>query len=129
MVHIDVSVLRFLADSGLPLLGAFLVRRFADERVKSAILTVLAFVLAIVQDLVMLNGDFVLSVFLSNFVSALVFGFLTHQWIWKPLGVTGDRGVILRLVPGGLGKVDAATVRNHSTWRMGGEADANKRVA
>jgi hypothetical protein len=113
MVHIDLSILRFLADSGLPLVGAFLVRRFSDERVKSAIMTVLAFVLAIVQDLVMLNGDFVFSVFLSNFASALVVGLLTHQFIWKPIGVTGDRGVILRAVPGGVGKPDPAIMLAH----------------
>lgn len=113
MVHVDVSLLRFLADSGLPLLGAFLVRRFADERVKSAILTVLAFILAIVQDLIMLNGDFVFSTFVSNFVSAIVVGFLTHQFVWKPIGVTGDRGVILKMVPHGIGKPDTATVANH----------------
>lgn len=113
MVHIDVSILRFLADSGLPLLGAFLVRRFADERVKSAIMTVLAFVLAIVQDLIMLNGDFIFSVFLSNFASAMVIGFLTHQFVWKPLTVTGDRGVILRAVPGGIGKPDPAVMLAH----------------
>lgn len=120
MVHVDVSILRFLADTALPLLGAFLVRRFADERVKSAIMTVLAFILAMVQDLVMLNGDFVLSVFLSNFASAMVIGFLTHQYVWKPIGVTGDRGVILKLVPGGVGKSDPATMLDHSRRRMGG---------
>ena len=114
MVHVDVSVLRFLADSGLPLVAAFILRRFSSERVKSAILTVLAFVLAIVQDLVMLNGDFVFSVFLSNFASAMVLGFITHQFIWKPIGVTGDRGVILKMVPGGLGKVDPAVLSAHA---------------
>jgi vacuolar-type H+-ATPase subunit I/STV1 len=113
MVHVDVSLLRFLADSGLPLIAAFILRRFSSERVKSAILTVLAFVLAMVQNLLMLNGDFVLSVFVSNFVSALVIGFMTHQFIWKPVGVTGDRGVILKALPGGLGKVDSATVNAH----------------
>jgi hypothetical protein len=123
MVHVDVSLLRFLADSGLPLLGAFLVRRFADERVKSGILLVLAFVLAIVQDLIMLNGDFVLSVFLSNFVSALVVALVTHQLVWKPIGVTGDRGVILRAVPGGIGKPDPVTVTDHER-RTGGYAQA-----
>lgn len=122
MVHVDVSVLRFLADSGLPLLAAFLLRRFTDERIKSAMLMVLAFVLAIVQDLIMLNGDFVFSVFLSNFASALVVGLITHQFIWKPIGVTGDRGVILRMVPGGVGKVDPATVENHDKRVVMGRA-------
>lgn len=114
MVHVDVSILRFLADSGLPLIAAFLLRRFTDERIKSAMLMVLAFVLAIVQDLIMLNGDFVFSVFLSNFASALVVGLITHQFVWKPIGVTGDRGVILRMVPNGIGKPDAAIVRAHT---------------
>lgn len=126
MIHVDVSLLRFLADTALPVAAAFLMRRFASEKVKSAILTVLAFVMAIVQDLIMLNGDFVLSVFVSNFVSALVIGFMTHQFIWKPVGVTGDTGVILKAVPNGIGKTDAATVRNHSTRVMGGEADARR---
>lgn len=114
MVHVDVSVLRFLADSGLPLLAAFLLRRFTDERIKSAVLMVLAFVLAVVQDLIMLNGDFVFSVFLSNFASALVVGLITHQFIWKPIGVTGDRGVILRMVPGGVGKVDPVVAADYN---------------
>jgi hypothetical protein len=121
MVHVDVSLLRFLADSGLPLLAAFILRRFTDERIKSAVLTVLAFALAIVQDLIMLNGDFVLSVFLSNFASALVVGFLTHQFVWKPIGVTGDRGVILRMVPSGIGKVDPVVKTDHDR-RNGGYA-------
>jgi uncharacterized membrane protein YjjB (DUF3815 family) len=124
MVHVDTSILRFLVDSGLPLVAAFLLRRFTDERVKSAVLTVLAFVTAIAQDLLMLNGDFVFSVFLSNFVSAMVIGFLTHQLVWKPIGVTGDRGVILRMVPGGLGKIDPVTAGNHNVRR-----DSPRRVA
>lgn len=114
MVHVDTSILRFLVDSGLPLVAAFLLRRFTDERVKSAVLTVLAFVTAIAQDLLMLNGDFVFSVFLSNFASAMVIGFLTHQFVWKPIGITGDRGVILRMVPGGLGKVDPVVLSDHA---------------
>ena len=114
MVHVDVSILRFLADSGLPILAAFLLRRFTDERIKSAVLTVLAFVLAIVQDLIMLNGDFVFSVFLSNFASAMVVGFLTHQFVWKPIGITGDRGVILSMVPSGIGKVDPVQLAAHT---------------
>jgi uncharacterized membrane protein YjjB (DUF3815 family) len=123
MIHVDVSVLRFLADSGLPLIAAFLLRRFTDERIKSAMLAVLAFALAIVQDLIMLNGDFVFSVFLSNFASAMVVGFITHQFIWKPIGVTGDRGVILRMVPGDLGKVDPVVLTDHER-RKGGYATA-----
>ena len=130
MVHVDVSLLRFLADSGLPLLAAFILRRFADERIKSLVLMVLAFVLAIVQDLIMLNGDFVFSVFLSNFTSAIVVGFITHQFIWKPIGVTGDQGAILKLVPGGLGRVDGVSLAAHSQRRMGGDAHVpNKRAA
>lgn len=114
MVHIDVSILRFIADSGLPLFVAFLLRRFTSERVKSAILTVSAFLLAIVQDLIMLDGDFIFSVFLSNFASAMVVGFLTHQFVWKPIGVTGDQGVILKMVPGGIGKPDPANMEAHA---------------
>lgn len=114
MVHIDVSILRFLVDTALPLLAAFLMRRFADERIKSAILTVLAFITAMLQDLIMLNGDFVFSVFLSNFASAMVIGFLTHQFVWKPIGLTGDRGLILRTVPQGIGRVDPALTELHA---------------
>jgi hypothetical protein len=114
MVHVDVSLLRFLADSGLPILAAFLLRRFASEKVKSAILTVLAFVMAMVQNLIMLNGDFILSVFVSNFVSALVIGFMTHQFIWKPVGLTGDRGAILKALPGGIGKTDPVALAAHN---------------
>lgn len=113
MVHVDVSLLRFLADTALPLLAAFLMRRFTSEQVKSIIMTTLAFIMAIVQNLLMLNGDFVFSTFLSNFISALVIGFLTHQFIWKPVGITGDQGVILRTVPAGVGSIDPVSRDAH----------------
>ena len=113
MVHVDVSLLRFLADTALPVMAAFFMRRFASEKVKSAIMAVLAFVMAIVQDLIMLNGDFIFSVFVSNFVSALVVGLLAHQFVWKPMSVTGDHGVILKSIPSGIGKPEPAKLYLH----------------
>lgn len=114
VIHIDVSILRFLADTALPMVAALAMRRFANEKVKSAILAVLAFVMAIVQDLLIHSGDFVLVTFLANFLSALFIAFVTHQFVWKPLGITGDEGWLLRLVPNGAGRPDPANVKAHT---------------
>ena len=114
LIHIDVSLLRFLADTVLPMAAALVARRFSNETVKSGILTVLAFIMAIVQDLLIHNGDFVLVTFLGNFLTALVIGFLTHQFVWKPIGVTGDSGWLMKLMPHGIGRPDPNAVEAHT---------------
>lgn len=114
VIHIDVSILRFVADTLLPMAAALVARRFSNERVKSAVLTVLAFVMAIVQDLMGHNGDVALVTFLANFITAIFVGFLTHQFVWKPLGLTGDDGWLMKLIPHGVGRPDPANLEAHT---------------
>lgn len=114
-MHIDVSTLQFLVDTAIPFLVAFLVRRFASERVKSGVMAVAAFLVALIQEGIDNGGSFSIPDLIGRFATALATAFIAHQFVWKPVGLTGDNGVILKAVPGGVGKVDVATLGAHNS--------------
>ena len=104
MIHADVGTLQFLVDTAIPFAVAFLVRRFASERVKSGVMAVAALVVAVIQEGIDNGGSFSIPDLAGRFVTALVAAFLAHQFVWKPVGLTGDSGVIAKAVPFGIGK-------------------------
>lgn len=109
-VHLDVSTLQWLLYVALPFVVDLVTRRFADGRVKSAVLTVVALVAVLVQEALQYDGELHLPSLLGKFVTALVTAFVTHQYVWKPLRVTGDRGLILKSLPTGVGPQDPAKI-------------------
>jgi len=110
MVHVDIGVLAFIIDTLIPFLVAFLVRRFASEQVKSSITAGAALLVSVVQEAISNDGTFNIPSLVGRFATALVAAYLAHQYVWKPAGLTGDSGVILRLIPGGLGRSDPRTL-------------------
>lgn len=109
-IHLDVSTLQWLVYAALPWLVDFVSRRFASGRLKSALLTVFAVVAVVLQEGLQHGGDFDLPSLLGKFVTALVTAYVTHQYVWKPLMVTGDNGVIQKSVPAGFGVADPVKV-------------------
>lgn len=103
-IHIDVSILQFLIGTAIPFLTALLVQRFADERWKSGVTAVAAFITAVIQEAIVNNGNFNFAELLGRFVTMLVAAYVFHQFVWKPVGLTGDSGVIAKAVPNGLGR-------------------------
>lgn len=104
IIHVDVSTLQFLAGTVIPFVVALVMARFADERIKSAITTVAAFVLALIQIAIEQDGNFDVPTIVGQFVTMLVAAYFSHQFVWKPVGLTGDHGVIAKAVPGGVGR-------------------------
>lgn len=113
-VHLDVSTLQWLIYTVLPLVTDFVTKRFADGRIKGAVLTVLAVVVVVIQEALARDGDLYLPSMIGKLVTALVTAYVTHTYVWKPLHVTGDRGVILKAMPAGAGPVDPAKVEKQS---------------
>lgn len=103
-VHVDVSILQFLIGTFIPWVTALVMQRFADERVKSGVTTVVAIIVAIVQEAIVNGGNFDLVSLVSRFLTMLVVAYITHQFIWKPIGVTGDQGAIAKAFPSGVGR-------------------------
>lgn len=105
-VHVDVSVLQFLIGTAIPFVVALIAKRFSDERVKSGVAAVVAVVTAVIQEAIVNGGNFNFADLLGRFVTMLVAAYVFHQFVWKPVGITGDSGAIAKAVPGGLGKAD-----------------------
>jgi peptidoglycan/LPS O-acetylase OafA/YrhL len=115
VVHLDVTTLQWLMYTVLPIVVDFVTKRFADGRVKAAVLTLLALVTAIVQEALATDGDLNLPSVIGKFVTALVTAYVTHTYVWKPLHLTGDRGVIQKALPAGAGPVDPVKVAKQNT--------------
>lgn len=109
-VHLDVSTLQWLVYVALPWLVDLVSRRFASGRIKSALLAVFAVVAVVLQEGLQHGGDFDLASLAGKFVTALVTAYVTHQYVWKPLMVTGDNGVLQKAVPAGVGTADPVKV-------------------
>lgn len=103
-VTLDVSLLEFVVYVFLPWVVDLVTKRWADGRVKSAVLAVLAIVATLVQEALLSGGTFSIADFAGKLVTALATAFLFHQYVWQPIGVTGDKGFIMKTVPAGLGE-------------------------
>lgn len=114
-IHLDVSTLQWLMYTVLPLLVDLVTKRFADGRIKGAVLTVLAVVVVVVQEALARDGDLYLPSMIGKLVTALVTAYVTHTYVWKPLHITGDRGVIQKSLPAGAGAVDPVKVAKQNT--------------
>lgn len=115
MFHANIGTLQFIVDTLIPFAVAFLVQRFTNERVKSGITAVAALIVAVLQEAINASGTFDIPDLLGKLVTALVAAYLSHQFIWKPVGLTGDSGLIMRVVPFGIGKVDPVLRLSHQT--------------
>lgn len=109
-IHLDVTTLQFLVYTVLPFIVDLITKRFADGRIKAGLLTLLAALTALIQEGIQHNGDFDVPSLIGKFVTALVVAYLTHTYVWKPLRLTGDRGAVLKALPGGVGATDPAKV-------------------
>lgn len=103
---LDVSMLQLLVYVAIPFVVDLVTKRFANADLKAGVVAVLAILAAVVQELVQTGADVTLNGLASKFVTALVTSFVFHQYVWKPVGVTGDEGVIQKAVPAGVGSVD-----------------------
>lgn len=102
-VTLNVGLLEFVVYIFLPWIVDLVTKRWADGRVKSAVLAILAIFTTLVQEVLLGGGTFSIADFLGKLITALATAFLFHQYVWKPLGVTGDDGAILKAIPVGVG--------------------------
>jgi hypothetical protein len=109
-VHLDVSTLQWLVYTVLPFLVDLVTKRFADGRVKAGALALFAFLTVVIQEALEAGGDISIASLAGKFVTALVTALVTHQYVWKPLRITGDRGAIEKAVPAGVGRTDPVKV-------------------
>lgn len=121
-IHLDVSTLQWLVYAVLPWLVDLVTKRFANGRVKSGLLALFAVITVVLQEGLQHNGDFNLPDLLGKLVTALATAFVLHQYVWKPLKVTGDLGVIQKTVPAGVGKPDPNKVVHADKLRRSGVA-------
>lgn len=111
-VTLDVGLLEFAVYVFLPWVVDLVTKRWADGRVKSAVLTILAIITTLVQEALLSGGTFSLADFMGKLVTALATAFLFHQYLWQPLRVTGDDGAIMKAVPAGVGSTSPGKVRS-----------------
>ena len=102
-VTLDVGLLEFVTYVFLPWVVDLITKRWADGRVKSGVLAVIAIATTLVQEALLNGGTFSVADFLGKLVTALATAFLFHQYVWKPVGVTGDNGAIMKAVSAGIG--------------------------
>jgi hypothetical protein len=105
-VTLDVGLLEFVVYIFLPWVVDLVTKRWADGKVKSAVLAVLAIVATLVQEAMLSGGTFSIADYLGKLVTALATAFLFHQYVWQPIGITGDKGIIMKAVPAGVGDKD-----------------------
>jgi len=117
VVHLDVTTLQWVFYVALPWVVDLVTKRFADGRIKAAVLTVLALVTVFVQEALQNDGDLHLPSLIGKFVTALVTALVTHQYVWRPLHITGDRGVIQKSLPTGVGPQDPAKLKDQTERR------------
>jgi hypothetical protein len=109
-IHLDVTTLQWLVYAVLPWLVDLVSKRFANARVKGGLLALFALLATVLQEGLQHGGDFNLPSLLGKLVTALATAFVLHTYVWKPLRVTGDLGVIQKTVPVGVGTPDPAKV-------------------
>lgn len=117
---LSVTMLQMIFYFGIPLVVDLVTRRFTNERVKTGLVAVLALLAATTQELMEAGESVTLAGFLAKFVTALVTAYVTHKYVLKPAGVTGNTGAIQKNLPQGVGKVDQAKVvvsRNQTLHR------------
>jgi len=98
--------LNLIINAVLPTLVAFITARESDSWVKAIVLMVLSAVsgfLTIWLDAVSQHTTFNTSQAVFTIVSGFAVAVLSHFGALSPLRLTGSRGLIQRLVPGGLG--------------------------
>lgn len=121
-VHLDASTLQFLVYTAIPFVVDLIGKRFADGRVKGALVGILALAAALGQEALSAGGDFVLADLIGKFVTALVTAAIAHKFVWEPLRLTGDRGIIQRNLPAGVGTKDPAK----ATWTASGRSEGSR---
>ena len=107
-VVLDVTVLQLLVYVAIPFVVDLVSKRFANSNVKAGLTAVLSILAAVTQEMLQAGTDVTLNGLAAKFVTAVVTSYVFHQYVWKPVGVTGDQGIIQKNVPVGVGTVDEA---------------------
>lgn len=105
---LSVTMLQMIFYVAIPLVVDLVTRRFTNEKIKAGVVAVLALLAATVQEVIEAGEGITLAGLVAKFVTALVTTYVTHKYLLKPAGVTGDTGAIQRSLPKGIGKVDPA---------------------
>lgn len=109
-ISLDVSVLQWLVYVGIPFVVDLVTRRFSDGRVKALAVAVLAIITALVQEILEAGGSISFADLAGKFVTAVVTAYVMHNYVWEPARLTGDRGVIQKNLPDGIGNPDQRKV-------------------
>lgn len=101
-VLIDPTILQITLGVILPMVVALVTRRFTDGSVKAITLLGLSTLSGVLTQVAADGGSFAFWPTVLAAMETFAMGVLAHYGLWKPIQVTGDDGVINRLVPGGL---------------------------
>ncbi len=106
LVTINDFWLTFIVGTVLPALTALVSRRFSASAVKALVLLALSTVTGALTTLGVdgHGGHLHPRTFLIGLAVAYITAVVSHFGLLKPTGVTGDDGVILKAVPGGVGR-------------------------
>ena len=102
-ITLDDYWLTFLVSVALPMLTAVVKQRFSASWVGSLVLLALAVLSGWLTSLVATGGTFELRTAAVSVAISFITAVGVHYGLLKPMGVTGNGGVILRAMPGGVG--------------------------
>jgi hypothetical protein len=96
--------LTFLVASVLPILVGILKARFANSRVGALLLLFLSVISGWLTSLSATGGSFEPKTAAVSILMTFVTATGMHYGFLKPAGVTGDNGIVEKVVPKGIGK-------------------------
>lgn len=104
VVEIPDLYLTFLVATVLPILVGFVKARFAASWIGSLLLLFFSVVSGWLTSLNATGGEFEPKVAIVSIVMSFVTAVGAHYGLLKPMQVTGDNGVVLKAIPGGIGE-------------------------
>lgn len=112
LVTIPDLWLTFLVATLIPILVGLVKARYSSTKVGSYLLLGLSVISGFLTSLYATGGVFELKTAAVSVVISFVTAYGAHKGFLSNVGVTGDDGVVLRKVSGGIGKTDD-TVDDH----------------
>ena len=105
VLTIEDQYLNVLVSAVLPLVVAFVTKRFANATVRGLILLLLSAITGCLTQIQAAGGTFELKAAVVYVAISFITAVAAHSGVLNG-AVTGDSGPILRALPGGVGPVD-----------------------
>ena len=101
VINVDTALWGLVIGTALPILVALVTAQLAPKPLKTVVLMFLATIITVGQEL-LAAGSFEVKEALLKFALLFLTSVGLHFGLLKPIGVTGQNGIVQQATPGGL---------------------------